>query len=218
MKTRLFAIIASLCIPALSGAATLAFDYSNLADSSGTLLTSGVIRFGVFQTGTNFNQSIGDLADEFIQIGSYTITGNNAFTGLTYNEAASFSSGDSSTTIAYDLTPGSNAASLLDIAGTTIYAWVLNSNVNASVTEHGIFSSFYLWTDADQLLPDNNSTFSFDVSSGDGMTAHIGTASDDIFNPASPHRLAAIPEPSRALLGLIGLTGVMFRRRRAAKA
>jgi hypothetical protein len=51
------------------------------------------------------------------------------------------------------------------------------------------------------------------------MTALVGTASESIFE--SPHRVAtieAIPEPSRALLGLIGLTGVMFRRRRAVKA
>jgi hypothetical protein len=75
-----------------------------------------------------------------------------------------------------------------------------------------------LWID-DQQIPTDGSTFSFDVSSGDGMTALVGTASESIFE--SPHRLAtiaAIPEPSRALLGLIGLTGVMFRRRRAAKA
>lgn len=223
MNLKTLAVIASLSLPTISGAATLAFDYSNLADSNGALLTSGIIRFGVFQTG-NFNQSVADLADDFIQIGSYNIAGDNAFTSLNYNNTAgstTYASGDGLTTLFYDLTLVDNSVNPAAIAGRQIYAWVLNDAAFGSATEHGIFTNAaYLWID-DQQIPNDNSTFSFDVSSGDGMTALVGTASDDIFNPASPHRLAtiaAIPEPSRALLGLIGLTGVMFRRRRAAKA
>jgi hypothetical protein len=229
MNLKTLAVIASLSLPSISGAATLAFDYSNLADSSGTLLTSGIIRFGVFQT-NDFTQSISDLADDFIQIGSYNITGNNAFTSLTYANTANntdplnlvagttYTSGDTLTTLFYDLTPVDNSVDPAAIAGRQIYAWVLDNAAFGSVLEHGIFSNAgYLWID-DQQIPADFSTFSFDVSSLDGMVAHVGTASDDIFNPASPHRLAAIPEPSRAVLGLIGLTGVMFRRRRAVKA
>ena len=221
MNLKTLAVIASLSLPTISGAATLAFDYSNLADSNGTLLTSGIIRFGVFQT-NDFTQSVADLADDFVQIGSYNIVANNAFESLNYNNTTgvtTYTSGDGLSTLFYDLTPVDNSVNAAAIAGRQIYAWVLNNTVFGSATEHGIFSNAgYLWID-DQQIPTDGSTFSFDVSSGDGMTALVGTASESIFE--SPHRLAtiaAIPEPSRALLGLIGLTGVMFRRRRAAKA
>lgn len=223
MKTKILAIAAALCLPTLSGAATLFFDSTSLGNSSGSALTSGIVRFGVFLPGTDFNQSVADLADEFIQIGTYTITSDPFFGDLNYNgaNAATYSSGNGLTTLQFDTSLLNNANNLGDIAGSAIYAWVLNNASNLLATEHGIFESEAFgttWTDA-QAPGSTDSGFSFDINSGDGFNALIGTASADI--ATDRHRLAtieAIPEPSRALLGLIGLTGVMFRRRRAAKA
>jgi hypothetical protein len=118
--------------------------------------------------------------------------------------------------IPYDGSPGTlNTANVPgDIAGGTIYALVYNGATFASSLEIGVFSGEsigWLWTDNEALVQVTD--FYFGGSTLDGVVAHIGTASDDPFT--NPHRLAAIPEPSRALLGLIGLTGVMFRRRRA---
>lgn len=198
----------------------LFFDSSSLGNSSGSALTSGIVRFGVFLPTTDFNQSVADLADEFIQIGTYTIT-SDPFSGfLNYNgaNAATYSSGNGLTTLQFDTSLLNNANDAGDIAGSAIYAWVLNNASNLLATEHGIFESEAFgttWTDA-QSPGNTDSGFSFDIISGDGFNALIGTASADI--STTRHTLAAIPEPSRALLGLIGLTGVMFRRRRAAKA
>jgi hypothetical protein len=220
MKSQILAIAAALCLPTLSGAATLFFDSTVLGDSNGNALTSGIVRFGVFLPGTDFTQSISELADEFIQVGTYTISSDPFFGDLTYNglNAATYSSGDGLTTLQFDTSLLNNANNAGDIAGSAIYAWVLNNASNLLVTEHGIFESEAFgttWTDA-QSPGSTDSGFSFDISSGDGFNALIGTASADI--GTTRHTLAAIPEPSRALLGLIGLTGVMFRRRRAAKA
>jgi hypothetical protein len=174
----------------------------------------------VFLPGTNFSLPVSALADQFIQIATYTITSDQFFPTLTYDgtNAAEYSSGNGLTTLQYDTSLLNNANNPGDIAGSAIYAWVLNNASNLLATEHGIFESEAFgttWTDA-QSPGSTDSGFSFDISSGDGFNALIGTASADI--GTTRHTLAAIPEPSRALLGLIGLTGVMFRRRRAAKA
>jgi hypothetical protein len=218
MKKQLLILAAACSLPLFSNAATLFFDSTSLETSSGSDLTSGIIRFGTFLPGTNFNQSIADLADEFIQLGTYTIASSAFNTSLFYANNVSYSSGDLAVTRPYDNTPLDNSDVTTDIARETIYAWVLNDSNNLLVTEHGIFSAAAfgsIWTDA-QEPGDSNSFITFDLTTGDGFEAAIGTASSDL--GVSGHRLAAIPEPSRALLGLIGLTGVMFRRRRAAKA
>jgi hypothetical protein len=217
MKKLIIASVASLWIATISNAAVvqLEFDYSGINTSTNTQLTSSaVIRFGYFLPGTNFNQGIAALASEFFQVASAQYSVGGDFNSVNYENATSYTNG-ALVSRPYDSTPLDNSNSTADIASSPIYAWVLNNNDNLLVTEHGIFSSAsYNWTDAQQI-GGTNSTFSFD-NNAPNFVAHIGTASSNF--GSQPHQLAAIPEPSRALLGLIGLTGVMFRRRRAAKA
>lgn len=218
MKKQIIASLVSLWVATVSNAAVvqLEYDYSSINSSTNAQLTSSsVIRFGYFLPGTNFNQGIAALASEFFQIASVGYSVGGDFNSVNYDNALSYANGANTQTRLYDGTLLDNSNVTTDIASSPIYAWVLNNTNNNLVTEHGLFSSAsYNWTDAQQI-GGTNSTFSFDISAPN-IVAHIGTASSNF--GSQPHQLAAIPEPSRAVLGLIGLTGVMFRRRRAAKA
>jgi hypothetical protein len=209
-----------LALPFASNAATLNLGWAdNLALSDGTLMTSGTIELGYFAPSTDFSQSRPALYGSFFQLLSQNISASSFDTTLTYGTTGNRTTTNGLTTLPYDLSTGAfnNANVAGDIAGGTIYALVYNGASFNLSTEVGVFSAFdfgWLWNDNDDLV--TTTDFNFGLDSGSGMVAHIGTASAD--PSTSAHRLAAIPEPSRALLGLIGLTGVMFRRRRAAKA
>lgn len=202
-------------------AATLVTDNSfGLQTSTSSPLTSGIVRYGFFASGTNFAGDISSLQNAFFEVSNYTISGNtwnSPASNLTYTNSGNYTAGDGVTVRAYDGTALDNSNVTTDLAGEAIYAWVLNNSSFGSVTEHGIFSapSFFTWTDA-QAFGSTDSSFAFDLASTDGLIAHVGTAS------ASPgttqHSLAAVaavPEPSRAMLGFFGLAAMLFRRRRA---
>ena len=217
MKKQLLLLAAALALPLISNAATLAFDSTSLETSNGADLTSGIVRFGFFSSAPT-TSDISALTNSFFQVGTYTINSASFSDSLSYANTGSYLAGDGVTSRLYDGTALDNSDVSTDIAKGPIYAWVLNNATNALVTEMGIFEAAafgFVWIDA-QEPGSSDSAFSFDLTTGDGLSAVLGTASSDL--NVSGHRLAAIPEPSRALLGLIGLTGVMFRRRRAAKA
>ena len=113
-----------------------------------------------------------------------------------------------------------------DIAGSKIYLWVFDGSDSLLATEQLIFSSNALWGDSDNLNILNEiepTTFAWDALAA-GLTAHIGTIAsvDSPLYPAqgiTAHQtatIAAIPEPSRALLAGLGLCVAFFRRRRRA--
>lgn len=209
-----------MAFPAASNAATLVLGANdNLALSNGTLLTSGTIKLGYFAPGTDFSAAPATLFGGFFDLLTYSVTGSTFSANLSYSTTGTRTNTSSSSTLPYDLSTGpfNNANVPGDIAGGIVYALVYNGASFATSTEIGVFSAEafgWLWNDNEDLI--TSTDFDFGLDSGSGMVAHIGTASLD--PSSSPHRLAAIPEPSRALLGLIGLTGVMFRRRRVVKA
>jgi hypothetical protein len=94
--------------------------------------------------------------------------------------------------------------------------WVLDNSALLSATQQGIFASTYIWADAD-LLPSNDSAFDMQPAALTALVGQLNTGAD-IGATAPSHRLgtiAAVPEPSRALLMFLGLGGFFFRRRRA---
>ena len=197
MFRSLFAVLL-VAMASVSHAAQLSYDSENaLARLDGSPLTSGIVRFGWFPSNTDFNGSLEELNNAFVQVGTHTISSSSFLTTLEYSTTNSYVSGNGQTTRPYDSSPIDNSDVPGDLAGEKIYAWVLDDSNLAQVTQHGIFETGefgYRWVDAQQI-PNNTSTFSFTVSSGDGMTALVGTATNDVFS--SPHRLAsAIATPT----------------------
>ena len=190
-----------------------------ISTSSGSALTSGILRFGTFSSGYDFAGNAGNLAaletafTQVVEIAAADFSQIPTFPGFYPGGSVSFSSSSSYEGVPYDLSAGGSTANVAgDIAGELIYMWVLN----AGQTEQAIFSKAgNFWIDGD--IP-ADSAFGWDVTSG--ITAHIGSVSagPDLGGGVSSHQLAtvgAIPEPSRAVLGVIGLGFVFLRRRRA---
>lgn len=217
MKNIIFSLL--LAVPALSNAATLYHDSAAAAitTSTGGAFTGGVARFGYFAPSTNFAGSVASLESAFVQLASYTLASG------TWNDTSTFAASGSHGGIPYDSTPLDNSAATGDLAGENIYLWVLNAATSGAATQHGIFSApgVFTWIDANEPGANGDSNFSLSIGTDSGLVAHIGTArTDSAVGGGTGHSLAAIaavPEPSRAVLALAGFAGVMFRRRRAAK-
>jgi hypothetical protein len=195
---------------------------SGLTLSNGTTaLASGAVRFGHFAAGFDFASNASDLAAlqaAFTEVVAYTGAIEAFSTPGFLDQALNYTAGGTYGSLPYDSSAGAVSNVAGDIAGSTIYAWVLNNATTLSATEHAIFSTASVWTDADQV-PVNDSSFSWQAGTA-GLTAHIGSLSTgaDIGAGAPSHSLAAVaavPEPSRALLGFIGFAAMLFRRRRA---
>lgn len=224
MKTfKYLTLIITLAAAQANAASFVTGDLTNgLVGADGTTpLASASVRYGTFTSGFDFASNAGDLAAleaAFTQVISYNGAANVApgvfnLTNLTYNEGGTFES------VPYDLSADiSNVGG--DIAGSTVYAWVLNNTNPSLATEHAVFSrTGSVWTDA-QTIPVNSTSFSWATTTGAEVTAHIGTVlgGANIGGGNPSHSLAAvapIPEPSRAMLGFIGFAAMLFRRRRA---
>jgi hypothetical protein len=198
---------------------------SNAAGTAG--LTTGIIRFGIWTGGSapTSGDSQAALASSFIQVAS--IAGSGFYVdpvfgpfpgfynldGVSYDENATYGGRpyDSSATTA-------NVAG--DIAGERIYVWALNTSDPLTATEQLMFSVDSLWgdkNDLDAFSAINPTVLTWSAGAA-GLTAHIGslTTGPDIGGGAPSHQLAAIPEPSRAILAGLGLCVAFFRRRRRA--
>lgn len=216
-----FVILASIAavVSQANAASFLTGDTTNgiVAADGTTPLTSASVLYGTFTAGFDVAANANNLTAldaAFIQVIGYNGPSNLApgvfnLTGLTYDAGASFEG------VQYDLSADTaNVAN--DIAGTAVYAWVLNNTNPAAATEHAIFTrTGSTWTDA-QTVPDNATSFSWATTTGTEVQALVGTVlgGANIGGSANAHQLAAIPEPSRAVLGFLGLGALFFRRRR----
>jgi hypothetical protein len=195
---------------------------SGLTLSDGTTaLASGAIRLGHFTSGFNFAANANDLAalqSAFTQVVAYTGAISAFEVNGFFDQALTYTAGGTYGSLPYDSSAASTSDVGGDIAGSKIYAWVLNNATTLSATQQAIFSTNQVWTDAD-TVPVNDSSVSWSAGTS-GLTAHIGSLSTgaDIGGGTPSHSLAAvaaIPEPSRAMLGFIGIAAMLFRRRRA---
>ena len=191
-----------------------------LADGT-TAMSSGLIRLGTFAAGTNFASDVATLETAFTEVltstGPWTFGGNPGFFEFTGAENAPLTFTGGSTLYEgkqYDLTTGGiDLTNASDIVGEQVYMWVMNNTTPGSATQHAILRDGGIWTDAQS--PDPSVFFdtvspTLSVGSLSSATLTGGTA------PAIQlSNIAAIPEPSRAMLGFIGLAAMVFRRRRA---
>lgn len=210
-------------------AATLIADNvsSGLTRADGTTaLANGRVRFGTFVVSnldiTANANNLAYLDANFREVVNYSgaissFATDGFFDNSTLGTSANYAGG--STTYGgttYDLSSGATNNVANDIAGSNIYMWVLNNAALASATEQAIFASTYAWTDTD-VAPSNDSSFDMTPSALTALVGQVGTGAD-IGAGAASHRLSAIgavPEPSRALLVLLGIGGLFLRRRRA---
>lgn len=220
-------VISSLVFAALissaSAASLLSTNFGNgfTLENGTTALSSGAVRFGTFAAGFDFAANAGDIAAleaAFTQV--YALTGTiEASSTPGFFEVNQSYNNVSFEGVPFDSSTGATNNVAGDIAGEKIYLWVLNNATSSAATQQGIFSTNATWTDFD-TVGNNDSLFSPD-SGNAGLTAHIGSLATgaDIGAGAPSHSLAniaAVPEPSRALLGMVGLAAVVFRRRRRA--
>lgn len=225
MKFNLFSLLAAVLISASSAsAATLFYDYTGgsnggLKTSGGSTIAAGTtLRFGWFNgtpTGSLSSMSQAQLEAAFHEVFATTTPDGTG----TWNTTGTFATNGTHNGLNYDDSVGVDNNVAGDIAGNEIYLWVLNAGTSAAATEQGIFSwagtSAFTWADA-SALPNSDAFFSLSGNSGDGIIAHIGTL--NAAGAGTAHSLAsvaAVPEPSRAMLGFVGIAAMLFRRRRA---
>lgn len=222
---KIASIALAVALAPLAQAATLnTGDTTNGLSVGGVALASGTVKFGWVDPTFDFGANANDLAAidaAFIEVFSYSgLLNGFGVDGIfepgdqgistTYNEAGTFEGRS------YDLSADTtNVAG--DIAGGQVTAWVLNDSANhLNSTHHAVFQSGQTWTDA-QTIPINDTSFSWQDADGSGApVALIGqiAAGVDVGAANPSHVLAPVPEPSRAVLGFLGLGALFFRRRR----
>jgi hypothetical protein len=236
-KTILLALLSVLGASSASAALTFASANTSVGftTSTGSLIDAANtrVRYGHFQDPTSIFANRDDLAAleaNFIEILSFTasaIQGANA-TGEWSIASAAFNPAATYEGFTYDATAGDTNTNnpSVDIAGSEIYAWVMSGLTNATTTEHAVFAkTTQLWGDSN-LVPTQNMNPGFTSASavasanriiGDnGNTFNGGiTLSGNSIGSHELYAIAAIPEPSRAMLGFVGLAAMLFRRRRA---
>lgn len=217
MKKTLLAI---LSIAAFSNSAYSAvliaasIDRGFVLSNGTTAVTSGTIRFGSFASGTNFaTASESQLETAFTQIvtttGPWTYGGNPGQFEFTGDENAALNYTGGTTLyegLQYDATAGIDLTNSTDLAGNKVYLWV------TSGAEHAILSESF-WQDAQNF--DTTTFFDTNTATIDLGSISSTTLAGTVGPAIRLQTFAAVPEPSRAVLGLAGLGALFFRRRRA---
>lgn len=101
------------------------------------------------------------------------------------------------------------------------FSLVFLPSLNSSSTTVTASTTYGLVSGADWLLPNVNGGESFSFSSSDAngptsffrVTVLSGAATNDLYTSSSGANLTMVPEPSAALLGVIGALGLLRRRR-----
>jgi len=183
-----------------------------LVSASNVNLSTGFVGVGVFSSISNANlasSSFSALAGDFVALGSdVLLNGSQTFYGDQIAGATGISADYGA--------PGGNL-------GKTIYIIIGNNGTLGNSTEFALLNTG-LTVDADSPSPDSNSptfntatvvgTYGAKFTSGGTLdtSAMVGGSENQA---ASRVQLVAVPEPSAALLGALGMVGLLRRRRMA---
>ena len=218
MKLKSYLSIILLSVASIANGAIYTFNnvangpgdtlYANSANaySSGNILT-----VGTFTTGFDVNAN---LLNQAILLSNYS-----TLSQVTIGSTSETLGGEGSTTIfpGYTEYAPNNGADILTgnaLIGKTLYAFVGNTASLASST------AFSLFVVAPAIFDDTTGESEYVVNPGNGGTVLIGTTSTSTVDAgAGPgtyntlRTVAIVPEPSSALLGLIGAICLLRRKR-----
>lgn len=189
-----------------------------ITSNSGVNLSSGIAAVGYF--GSSIVESnIATLSHSVLSSGAdgFQILGSDNFLNFATNNYDVAIPGATGVSVNYGEVLAGNP-----LVGKKIYVYVGNGATLASSTQFAIVDTGF-FIDAESGTPDSNSFFFSSVAPGgiergsEGPTgAYNGTGSNlgDGLHQAHTLRLEVVPEPSVALLGGLGILGLVARRRR----
>jgi hypothetical protein len=182
-----------------------------LVDVSNTNLSTGYVAIGYFTTGFDVTTaSFASLVSNFTVIDAdaddVLLNGSQQFYGSMISGATGISA-DYGTPTAGELTKD-------------LYIFIGNGAVLGSSTQFALLDSNFN-VDADAPSDSNTLTFNQATAIYGSKFTSGGTLDTSSFpggsanQPASRVQLVAVPEPSAALLGALGMVGLLRRRRKA---
>ena len=212
MKLKLLAVaVIGLTLQATQAAVTVTIANLKLTAPTGSLLVTndaGVVyaggswAVGNFDPGTSFNSTAGELFANWNQNGTNV---GFATTAGVFGALA----GPNPTGVATSI-DGSDP-----FTGTNVYLMIGNAGTLAGSTDYIVIQMPNLWTQEIEGAGGTVSGFAFDgtVLRGTSTIVSGATGAAAQFNGQSGVTFGAVPEPSVALLGALGLLGLVRRRR-----
>lgn len=169
--------------------------------SGGISAGPGVVAVGIFSTDDIGSFSSEQLVSAFTNFGD--VTNTFAAAGATGNRGV------------FSLSTGGSVAGS-EFSGKNIYLFAGNGTSFATSTEFLVFKSDSIFSDADDASP-TAVLLTFRPETGTtlwgNVLADLKTANNDTSATSGWQMLAPIPEPSVAVLGLLGGLGLLRRRR-----
>lgn len=202
LTTSVFSALVALAISAQAATVTVGNLPGNvpvpISGTDGSLLGSGSVAIGVFSGDVGALAGAGDIAGlkaAFTQFGNSVSMGFNGLAGL-YQNTVSATVGGSAFSGANVYTVIGDGGSIADSNGLLVF-----DHGFTFVDEPGATPDAIIRTDGNLLL-------------GSAKQGSVGGTAFDGFMLAGEAGGGVIPEPSSALLGLIGLSALFFRRRK----
>lgn len=231
MKKSIFtslALLAFFGISTSSEASTTLFSSSIdrgyvLNNGTTALTTPSILRWGTFTDGfSNWTADSATLEAAFTEVLTSTVSivseGVNGFFDYTgIQNLALTIPGTVEGGVAYDATSGIiDLSNTTDIVGRNIALWVMNATTPGAATQQAILTSSEIWQDASSPVDSNLDAATAAIQVGSLSAANLSGGGTYPNNKAVQlANITAVPEPSRAMLGFIGIAAMFFRRRRA---
>ena len=227
MKIKTSILSAALLLGAISASNAAIVCVSNVGDlttdvlyanPNGTLMSSGTVTMGYFSAGIT-DSSINTNAKLFSSLGSFTVVSSFTPGGVMGNLGVGGSGYADNSDVATSMA-GGQLTSASALYGRTIYSIVTNAASLAAAVSTSSFAVVNIGTFGDDTTIQGELVYS---SSPVGLTPVLGTLGTYTGDPTgllgsnstftTLQMVSAIPETSTALLGGLGVLGLLRRRR-----
>jgi hypothetical protein len=176
-----------------------------MATSSGTLLNGGIVAIGYF-TGGAPSSNLGDIATTIANFNQQT----TAVTGSYISDlGGSYAGYYQNSTIFL----GADVLVANPLIGQGVYLFAGNAATLAGSTEWALLQvGTFIADNPPAIIQYTADALVASTTPGNIVFGSLGSATD-IFGTHTTFQLAAVPEPSAALLGALGALGLLRRRR-----